>query len=371
MNWILPLVPVMASTLAERFEYLFWYIVIVTGASAVLVYGAMLYFCVAFRRTKTNTETPRILGSARLEIAWTIIPTIIFFTFFAWGAVVYRYYAQPPRDAEEIFIIGKQWMWKAQYSPRFEGDKPPRVVIGGNPANMEEVDRARMRSLMIPINRPVRFTMISEDVIHSFGIPAFRTKTDVLPGRYTTQWHHPTRLGEYHIYCNQYCGTWHSLMVGKVEVVTEEEYQFFRDGWRRRDNESRNPVDGTAAADGKQLFLKLQCIKCHSADSQARAPVLEELYNRPVPGYEGLVADADYIQRSILNPREHVVRGWKEIMPSYEGQLTAEEMNALVAYLKGLPKGGTPKATDRQQPPDGAPTVPPKGPGSGSEVKKP
>ena len=369
MSWILPIVPVMASTLAERFEYLFWYVVLVTGASAVLVYGAMLYFCVAFRRTKTNTETPRILGSARLEIAWTVIPTIIFFTFFAWGAVVYRYYAQPPRDAEEIFIIGKQWMWKAQYTPRFPGDKPPRVIIGGNPANMEEVDRTRMHSLVIPVNRPVRFTMISEDVIHSFGIPAFRTKTDVLPGRYTTQWHHPNRIGEYTIYCNQYCGTWHSLMVGKVSVVSEEDYQKFRDGWRH-DKDSRNPVDGTVAADGKQLFLKLQCVKCHATDSQARAPRLEGIYNQEVPGYPGLIADENYIQESILNPRAKVVQGWKEIMPSYEGQLTAEEMIALVAFIKGLREGGTPKATDRHQPPVGAPTkrTPP---GSGSEDKKP
>jgi cytochrome c oxidase subunit 2 len=369
MSWILPVVPVMASTLAEKFELLFWYIVLVTGGSAVLVYGAMLFFCVAYRRTPENRQTPRILGSARLEIAWTIIPTIIFFSCFAWGAVVYRYFAQPPRDAEEIFIIGKQWMWKAQYSPRFDGDKPPRIIIGGNPANMDEPDRQRLRSLVIPVGRPVKFTMISEDVIHSFGIPAFRSKMDVLPGRYTTQWHHPTRIGEYHITCNQYCGTWHSLMVGKVSVVSEDDYQRFRNGEFGVPG-TGNPADGTAAADGRALFLKLQCVKCHAGDSQARAPRLEEIFGKEVPGYPGLFRDENYIQESILNPKAKVVQGWKEIMPSFEGQVTAEDMQALVSFIKSLKAGGTPKATDRNQPPVGAPNErPPQG--TGSEVKKP
>ena len=191
MSWLLPIVPVMASTLAERFEWLFWYVLLVTGASAVLVYGALLYFCVAFRRTKTKTETPRILGSARLEIAWTVIPTIIFFSFFGWGAVVYRYAVQSPRDAEEIFVIGKQWMWKAQYSPRPGEDYAPRVIIGGNPRNMDEAERQSIGKLVIPIDKPVIIRFRSEDVIHDFGIPAFRSKVDVLPGRYTSAWYHP------------------------------------------------------------------------------------------------------------------------------------------------------------------------------------
>ena len=369
MSWILPVVPVMASTLAERFEALFWYIVLVTTGAAVLVYGAMLYFCIAYRRNESNTQTPRILGSTRLEIAWTIIPTIIFFTFFAWGAIVYRFAVHPPRDAEEIFVIGKQWMWKAQYTPReIDGVKyTPRVIIGGNPANMDEVDRRNIGRLVVPINRPVKVTMISEDVIHEFGIPAFRSMLDVLPGRYTTAWYHPTRLGEYHIFCDQYCGTWHSLMVGKVAVVTEDEYARFFTG-EGSPQGTNNPADGTPAADGRQLFLKLQCITCHSADSQARAPVLEGLYNRPIPGHPGKVADDEYIRESIEQPLEKVVEGWQPIMPSYAGKVTKEEMRALIMYIRSLKPGMTPKRTEMNVPPVGAPvTPPPQDTGSGGK----
>lgn len=369
MSWILPVIPVMASTLAERFEALFWYIIVVTATGAVLVYGALLYFCIAYRRSEQNTQTPRILGSTRLEIAWTILPTIIFFSFFAWGAMVYRYAVQPPRDAEEIFVIGKQWMWKAQYTPREGEPYGPRIIIGGNPANMDEADRKKIGRLVIPIDKPVKLTFISEDVIHDFGVPAFRSKMDVLPGRYTTAWYHPTKLGEYHVFCDQFCGTWHSLMVGKIAVVTQDEYSAFREGLASSQG-TENPADGTPAADGRQLFLKLQCITCHSADSQGRAPVLEGLYGKPIPGYPGRVADDHYIRESIENPRAKVVEGWQSIMPSYAGQVTEEEMRALIMYIRSLKSGTTPSRTDQQPPPVGAPTErPPQG--SGSEVKKP
>ncbi|HSQ55053.1 MAG TPA: cytochrome c oxidase subunit II [Gemmata sp.] len=371
MSWILPIIPVMASTLAARFEALFWYVTIVTGISALLVYGAILYFCVAFRRSEANTQTPRILGSARLEIAWTIIPTIIFFTFFAWGAIVYRYAMQPPRDAEEIFVIGKQWMWKAQYTPR-EGELyAPRIIIGGNPANMDEADRKKIGRLVLPVNKSVKITFTSEDVIHDFGVPAFRSKIDVLPLRYSTSWYHPTEIGEYHIFCDQYCGTWHSLMVGKIAVVSQEDYTAFRDGLLSLQG-TENPAEGTAAADGRQLFLKLQCITCHTAKPDGRAPVLEGLYGTRVPlaGHGGIIADESYIQESILNPRAKLVEGWQAIMPSYEGQVTATELRALINYIKSLKRGTTPDRTDYNQPPVGAPTKrPPEG--SGSEVKKP
>jgi cytochrome c oxidase subunit 2 len=352
MSELLPVVPVMASTLAYKFEALFWYITIVTGLSAVLVYGAMLYFCVAYRRTATSGSTPRILGSARLEIAWTLIPTIIFFTFFGWGLVVYTYAVHPPKDAMEVFIIGKQWMWKAQYPQNGQ-----RVIIGGNPRNMSEVDRKSIGRLVIPVDRPVRFTMTSEDVIHSFGIPAFRIKMDVLPGRYTTQWHHPTEIGEYHVTCNQYCGTWHSLMVGKVAVVSQADFDQWLLGAKPLQG-SQNPVDGSLASEGRQLFLKLQCIKCHTGKPDARAPILENLYGSRVPlrGGGGEIADEAYILESILKPRAKVVEGWEPIMPSYQGQVTAEDQAALVEFIRSLRRGTTPDQTEYTQPPVGAPT---------------
>jgi cytochrome c oxidase subunit 2 len=356
---ILPLIPEQASALAVRFEYIFWYITIVTGLAGLAEYAFLLYACVKYRRGATTGSTPRILGSQRLELAWTIIPTIIFFTFFGWGVAVYNYAAHPPADAMEVFIIGKQWMWKAQYP------NGQRVIVGGNPRNMSETERKSIGRLVLPVNRPVRLTMTSEDVIHSFGIPAFRMKMDVLPGRYTTQWHHPTKVGEYHIYCDQYCGTWHSLMVGKVSVVGEQEFADWLQGLSNLQG-SENAVDGSLAFEGRQLFLKLQCSNCHTAKPDAKAPVLEGLYGTRVAlkGGGAEIADEAYILESILRPRAKVVEGWEPIMPSYEGKVSPEELNALVQFVRSLKRGMTPDRTERFAVPAGAPTEPPKTPSS-------
>jgi cytochrome c oxidase subunit 2 len=354
MNWLPPIVPVMASTLAVQFEALFWYIALITSLAAICVYGTMLYFCIAFRKSANPGPTPRILGSTRLEIAWTILPTIVFFSFFAWGALIYTYAVHPPRDAMEIFIIGKQWMWKAQYP------NGQRVIIGGNPRNMTPSEREKIGKLVLPVNRPVRFTMTSEDVIHSFGLPAFRSKMDVLPGRYTTSWHIPNRIGEYDILCDQYCGTWHSLMVGRVSVVSEQDFDDWLNGFKPLQG-SDHPVDGSVAQEGQQLFLKLQCIKCHSNQKNNKAPVLAGIYGerRELKGGGAEIVDDDYILESILKPRAKIAQGYEPIMPSYEGQATAEELTALVAYIKSLRPGGTPDATDRLPAPVGAPTIRP------------
>lgn len=352
MNSLPPLIPVVASTIGYHFEYLFWYIMFVCTLGGLGVYAALLYFCVAYRRGNTTGSTPRILGSHRLELAWTIIPTIIFFSFYGWGAVVYTKAMHPPQEAMEIFVIGKQWMWKAQYP------NGQRVIIGGNPRNMTEAERKSIGKLVLPVDRPVRITMISEDVIHDFGVPAFRMKMDVLPGRYTTTWYHPTKTGEFHIFCDQYCGTWHSLMVGKIAVVGQQEFDEWLGGLGSYQG-SEQPVDGSKAFSGRQLFLKLQCIKCHSADPNAAAPVLAGLYGNRVPmkGGGAEFADAEYIKQSILKPRLKVAQGWEPIMPSYEGQVSAEDLDDLVAYIRSLKPGTTPNRTDRMNPPVGAPTV--------------
>jgi cytochrome c oxidase subunit 2 len=345
----------MASTLAARFEVLFWYVSFVCAIGGFGVYLALLYFCIAYRRGNTTGSTPRILGSHRLELAWTIIPTILFFSFYAGGVFVFNYYAHPPKDAMEILVIGKQWMWKAQYP------NGQRVIIGGNPRNMSEAERKSIGRLVIPIDRPVKLTFISEDVIHDFGVPAFRSKVDVLPGRYTSAWYHPTQLGEFHIFCDQYCGTWHSLMVGKIAVVGEQEFDEFLQGLQPLQG-TENPVDGSLAHEGRELFLKLQCIECHTGKPSGRAPILEGLYRTKVPltggGFE--IADEAYIVESILKPRKKVVEGWKEIMPSYEGRVTQHDLDALVAYIRGLRRGTTPDATGGIGAPVGAPTERPK-----------
>jgi len=347
-----PLIPERASELAVRFEWLFWYITAVTSIAGLGVYGAMAYFCVKYRRGSTTGSTPRILGSHRLELIWTITPLIIFLTFYVWGALVYDYAVHPPEDAEEIFIVGKQWMWKAQYQTGH------RVIVGGNPANMNEKDRANIGKLVLPIGRPVKITITSEDVIHDFGVPAFRSKIDALPGRYVSTWYHPIKLGEYDIFCDQYCGTWHSLMVGKIKVVSQDEYDSFLQGTLSAQG-TDNPVEGSPAQLGSQLFLKLQCIECHSANSAARAPVLEELYLSKVPlrGGGSTIADEGYIRQSIRQPRAKVVDGWNEIMPHYDmRQVNEEQLSQLVAYIRSLKKGKTPTRNENFPAPVGAPT---------------
>jgi len=351
VNYMLPLIPEQASTLADKFEPLFWYITITTSISGLLVYAAILYFCIRYRRAATTGSTPRILGSERLEITWTIIPTIVFFSYYAWGVVVFTYAAHVPKDAMEVYVIGKQWMWKAQYQTG------QRVIIGGNPKNMTEAERQSIGRLVIPLNRPTHVIFTSEDVIHDFGIPAFRNKIDVIPARYSHAWYHPTKLGEYHVYCDQYCGTWHSLMVGKVAVVGEQEFAEFMRGSKSLQG-TENAVDGSLANQGRQLFLKLQCISCHTGTKDGRAPVLEGLFGSLVnlQGGGKEVADEAYIRESILKPRAKVVEGWRAIMPSFEGQVTAEDLNALTEFIKSLKRGTTPDGTSHFPPPDGAPT---------------
>jgi len=360
---MLPFIPEHGSSLAGRFEALFWYVSITCGIAGLLVYAFILFCCVKYRRGATTGSTPRILGSARLELAWTIIPTIIFFTFFGWGVVVFNYYAHPPADAEEVFVTGKQWMWKAQYK---DGQ---RLIIGGNPRNMTETERNSIGRLVLPVNRPVKITLMSEDVIHDFGVPAFRSKVDVLPKRYTTAWYHPTKTGEYHIYCDQYCGTWHSLMVGKIAVVGEQEYVQFLEGLRSLQG-TANPVDGSPAQRGRNLFLKLNCIVCHTSKPDAQAPVLEELYGvrkkvlvlQPDGKYvsQEIVVDDAYILESILDPRAKVVEPWNPVMPGHFAEnTTPEDRTALVQFIKQLKRGQTPDRTERTPSAVGAPNTTP------------
>lgn len=351
---VLPIIPEMASDGARHFEALFWYITITCGLVGGALYVALLYFCVVYRRGATTGSTPRILGSVRLELTWTVVPLLVFLTYYAWGAMIFNKAAHPPEDAMEVFVIGKQWMWKAQYP------NGQRVIIGGNPRNMSEAERKSIGRLVLPINRPVKLTLTSEDVIHDFGVPAFRSKIDVIPGRYTQVWYQPNKTGEYHIYCDQYCGTWHSLMVGKIKVVEEKEFDEWLMGHQPFQG-SDNAVDGSLAHEGKQLFLKLNCIVCHSANPTGKAPVLEGLWGSRVPlkGSGAEYADDQYIIESIRRPRLKVVDGWEAIMPAYdEDQVSAEELNALVAYIRSLKKGQTPDRTERTPAPNGAKTEP-------------
>jgi cytochrome c oxidase subunit 2 len=226
-----------------------------------------------------------------------------------------------------VYVIAKQWMWKLQH-----------------PEGQREINE-----LHVPTGRPFRLLLTSEDVIHSFFVPAFRLHMDVLPGRYTSVWFQATRPGDYHLFCSQYCGTNHAGMVGTVHVMEPLEYQ----------NWLHYHAEGSLALQGRKTFLKYRCVSCHSADEHARAPVLEDLYGTRVALTNGqtVVADEDYIRRSILYPGSQIVAGWQDIMPTFRGQVSEEEIVELIAFIKGLRRGQTPRRVEDYPPPTQTPPI--------------
>lgn len=326
----LPVFPEQASEHAGRVDALFFFILAVTGGVGLFVTLLLAVFAARYRRRTAADSTPRISGFPLLEWGWTLGPILPFAVMFGWGFGAYRENLRPPPDAYEVFVVGKQWMWKAQHS-------------GG---------QREINELHLPADRPVKVTLISEDVIHDFGIPAFRSKIDVLPGRYVSTWHRPTKPGRYQIFCNQYCGTGHADMVGSVVVMRPDEHA----AWLRE------RADGSAALEGRKLFLKHQCASCHRPDAEARAPSLEGLYGRRVPlrGGGTAVADASYIRESILFPPRQVVEGYEPIMPTFQGQVSEDEVLQLVAYIQSLGRGALPLPNNSDPPPVGAPTELPK-----------
>src|SRR5437667_1515883 len=254
--------PEQASTAAERVDALLAFLVAVTGFFTVLVAGLVIVFAIKYRRRSEAERPPPIPGSLKLEAFWTVIPLAIALVLFVWGARVFFDIAQPPDDAMEIYVVGKQWMWKIQH-----------------PGGQREINE-----LHVPVGQPVKLTMISEDVIHDFFVPAFRVKADVRPGSYSHIWFQATKVGKHRLFCAQYCGTNHSGMVGSVFVMEREDYQ----RWLR------DRAEGSMALEGRKLFQKLQCIACHSADARARGPVLEGLYGQRVTLRDGGTVLADW-----------------------------------------------------------------------------
>ncbi len=227
--------------------------------------------------------------------------------FFAWGSLIYFQEARPPKGAMEVYVVGKQWMWKFEH----------------------ETGQREINQLHVPIGRDVKLVMSSQDVIHSFFVPAFRVKADVLPGRFTQIWFHTTKTGTYHLFCSQYCGTDHSAMIGQVIVMEPVAFQAWLNGGENT---------GSLASNGQQLFQQLGCATCHRFDTQGRGPNLAGLFGKPVLLDDGrtVTADENYLRESILNPGAKIVAGFKPIMPSFQGQVSEESLGALVAYIKSL-----------------------------------
>jgi cytochrome c oxidase subunit 2 len=305
-----PLWPQRASTIAGNVDALYIFLIIVSGLMTLLIFTAVLYFAARYRHRR-GVLAEQIEGSTPLELTWSIIPLGVFLVIFAWGAVVYFQERTPPRDSTEVYVVAKQWMWKLEHA---EGQR-------------------EINELHVPVDRDVKLIMTSQDVIHSFYIPAFRIKQDVLPGRYSVAWFRATKPGTYHLFCAEYCGTQHSGMIGSIVVMPPAQYESWMTGG------STGPLSAT----GEKVFAELGCMTCHRSDAQGRGPSLQGLFNTPVKLEDGrtVVADENYIRESILDPGAKIVSGFKPVMPTFQGLVSEEQLNALVAYVKSLSKSGS------------------------------
>jgi len=304
-----PFQPEQASTIARSVDYLYFFITAVTLFFTGIIFATIFYFMIRYRRRSPDEKPKAIEGSLPLEIMWTAIPTLIVALIFVWGSTLYFRNAEPPRGSMEIFVTGKQWMWKIEH-----------------PEGQREINE-----LHVPVGRPVKLTMTSEDVIHDFFVPAFRVKKDVNPGRYTSLWFQPTKVGTFHLFCAQYCGAFHAGMIGSVIVMEPDEYERWLSG---------GVAGESMEAAGEKLFQANGCITCHLADGKGPAPSLLGVYGQPVHLTDGQTVTADdaYVRESILLPRAKIVAGYTPIMPSYQGQLTEEQIGNLIAYIRLLGK---------------------------------
>ena len=301
-----PIWPVRAAISASNLDALFIFLLLVTGTVTIIIFILVTVFALRYRHDLVDKATP-ILGSTALETTWSLVPFGIFLIFFVWGAVLYFQERTAPRNSMEIYVVAKQWMWKLQH-----------------------VDGQReINELHVPVDRDVKLIMTSQDVIHSFFVPAFRLKQDVLPGRYTTLWFHAIRPGTYHLFCAEYCGTQHSGMIGSIIVMNPAAYEAWLSG---------GGGEGSLASTGQKLFQQLGCGSCHRSDTQGRGPNLVGVFGKPVLLDDGrtVTADENYVRESILNPGAKIVAGFKNIMPSFQGVVNEEQLLSLVAYIKSL-----------------------------------
>ena len=293
--------------MAGRVDALYFFLVGLSAFFAVLIAGLIVYFAVKFHRRHRDAVGATIHGGMLLELTWTGVPLLIVLGIFVWGASVFFAMSRPPDETLNIYVVGKQWMWKFQH---MDGQR-------------------EINELHVPVGRPVKLIMTSEDVIHDVFVPAFRVKADVIPGRYTNIWFTATKPGRYHLFCAEYCGTRHSGMIGQVVVMEPTEYQTWLSG---------GAPEGSLASTGAKLFADLACNTCHRPDAQGRGPVLQGLFGKSVElqGGGAVTADESYIRESILTPSAKVVAGFQPIMPTFQGLVTEEQLLALVEYVKSL-----------------------------------
>jgi cytochrome c oxidase subunit 2 len=308
MSTPFPLFPPNASSIATEMDLLYLFITAVSAFFVVLVAALVVFFALKYRRRHPDDVGADIHGSLVLELTWTVIPLVLSLVMFVWGADLFFRLARPPQDSMDIFVIGKQWMWKVQH-----------------PSGVREINE-----MHVPTGRNVRIFLGSEDVLHDYSIPAFRVKMDAVPGKITTLWFNATKPGTYHLFCAEFCGTKHSGMVGSVIAMTPQDYEAWLAGG----------ASGSALNTGEKLFNDpaYACVTCHKLDATGRGPTLYGLFGSTVAltGGGKVVADENYLRESIMNPTAKVVDGYLPIMPSFQGTINEENLMQLIAYIKTL-----------------------------------
>jgi cytochrome c oxidase subunit II len=300
------LFPPEASKIAPQIDALYFFILLVSLVGLTIVVLLVTTFSVLYRKQR-HPMAVQIEGSTLLEATWTIIPLGLFLVMFVWGALIYFRVFTPPPNSMNIYVVGKQWMWKVEH-----------------PGGQHEIN-----TLHVPTGRAVQLTLISQDVFHSFSVPAFRVKREAIPGRYTTVWFEATRPGRYHLFCSQYCGTDHSHMRGWVVVMKPDDYR----KWLAESTSGES-----LAQNGERLFASLSCNACHNTRPDARGPSLANVYGSKLTLANGqtITVDDSYLRQAILDPSEHVTQGYVPIMPTYQGQISEEGVISLVEYIKHL-----------------------------------
>ncbi len=304
-----PLFPPEASKIAPQMDALFFFLVLISLVGLTLVVLLVVAFSVLYNKQR-HPKAVQIEGSTLLEATWTIIPLGLFLVAFVWGALIYFRVYTPPPNALNIYVVGKQWMWKVEH-----------------PGGQHEIDE-----LHVPTGRAVQLTLISQDVFHSFSIPAFRVKREAIPGRYTSVWFEATEPGTYNLFCTQYCGTGHSTMIGHVVVMTPDNYK----KWLATSTSGQS-----LAQDGERLFASLSCNACHNTRPNARGPNLVGVYGSQLTLDDGrtVTADAAYLRQAILDPSKNATEGFTPIMPTYQGQISEDGVVELIEYLRNLTTG--------------------------------
>ncbi len=302
-----PLFPERATELAREIDNLYFFALGLTAFFSLLIAVLVFYFAIRYRRQHEDEVGKPEKAGIWLEVTWSVIPLVILLGMFAWGAKVFFEARRPPSDAIEYYVTGKQWMWKMQH-----------------PDGRREINQ-----LHVPVGQSIKLLMTSEDVIHSFFVPAFRVKMDVLPGRYTTLWFRADKVGTYRLFCAEYCGAEHSYMGGSIIVLEPRDYEAWLAG---------RTTQPQRVATGEELFTRLACDTCHRSTSAVQAPILNGIFGHMVRLADGseVLVDENYLRESILNPGAKLVEGYLAVMPTAQGKVSEEELLQLIRYLKSL-----------------------------------